>query len=138
MRPTSLTAILVLALLTGCRSDAPEAQVRKAFEACRKAVEAGDAAAATASLDPSFRGPEGMDKGSARLFLMGTFRQEKVGITVVRNEVSIQRNEALEDVDLMLTSRSGSLLPQEASHRAFRLRWRKAGSEWRLVELQLD
>lgn len=138
MRPTSLTALLALVLLTGCRSDTPEAQVRKAFETCRKAVEAGDATAATEALDPSFQGPEGMDKGSARLFLMGTFRQEKVGITVVRNDVSIQRNEAQEDVDLVLTSQSGSLLPQETSHRAFRLRWRKADGKWRLVELQPD
>jgi ketosteroid isomerase-like protein len=110
--------------------------VKKAFETCRAAVEAGDAAAATASLDPTFRGPEGMDKATARFFLVGTFRQEKVGVTVVRNEVAVRGNEALQEVDLILTGRSGGLLPQDASRRGFQLRWRKSGGDWKLMELQ--
>jgi ketosteroid isomerase-like protein len=126
---------MALALLA-CRSDKPEDQVRKAFEACRAAVEAGDAAAAAEPLDPAFRGPEGMDKAAARLFLLGTLRQEKVGVTVVRNEVSIRGNEAFQDVDLLLTGRSGGLLPQDASRRAFQLRWRKAGDAWRITEIR--
>lgn len=114
--------------------------MRAAFERCRAAVEAGDAATATAPLDPAFRGPDGLDKATARLFLMGTFRQEKVGVTVVRNEVAVRGHEALQEVDLILTgrdsARSSGLLPQDASQRAFRLRWRKAGREWTLLEVQ--
>lgn len=135
MRKSLASLCAVLALLA-CRSDKPEDQVRKAFEACRAAVEAGDAAEASAPLDPAFRGPDGMDKATARLFLMGTFRQEKVGLTVMRNEVAVRGNEALQEVDLILTGRRGGLLPQDASQRGFRLRWRKAGSEWRLLEVQ--
>jgi hypothetical protein len=131
-----VTALALLGALASCASDRPEEQVRKAFEACCKAVEAGDAAAATAPLDPAFRGPEGMDKATARLFLLGTLRQEKVGVTVVRNEVAIRGKEAFQDVDLILTGRSGGLLPQDASHRTFQLRWRKAGGDWKLVEVQ--
>jgi ketosteroid isomerase-like protein len=127
---------MLLAALLGCRSDSPEDQVRKAFEGCRAAVEAGDAGAAAAPLDPSFRGPDGMDKATARLFLMGSLREEKVGVTVVRNEVTVKRNEALQDVDLILTGRSGGLIPQDASHRSLHLRWRKTGGDWKLVEVQ--
>lgn len=135
MRKSIASVCAVLALLA-CRSDKPEDQVRKAFEACRAAVEAGDAAAATASLDPAFRGPDDMDKATARLFLMGTFRQEKIGVTVVRNEVAARGNEALQEVDLLLTGRGGGLLPQDASRRSFRLRWRKGKRDWNLMELQ--
>ena len=131
-----LSLLLALALLAGCRSESPEAQVRKAFETCRAAVEAGDAGAATAPLDPAFQGPEGMDRATARLFLMGLPRQEKVGVSLLRSEVQVHRMEADQEVDLLLTSRSGSLLPQEASRRTYRLRWRKAGGKWLLVELQ--
>jgi hypothetical protein len=127
--------LALLGALAACRSDKPENQVRKAFEACRAGVEAGDAATATAALDPGFTGPEGMDRATARLFLLGTFRQEKVGVTVVRNEVAAREHEATQDVDLILTGRSGGLLPQDLSHRSFRLRWRKAGGEWRLLEV---
>ena len=134
MRNSLACACLLLTLLA-CRSDKPEAQVRKAFEQCRAAVSAGDVAGATAPLNPAFRGPDGMDKATARLFLLGLFRQEKVGVTVVRNEVAVQGSEALQEVDLILTSRGGGLLPQDASRRSFRLRWRKSGDDWTLVEL---
>ena len=78
-----IASVCVLTALAACRSDNPEAQVRKAFEACRAAVEAGDAAAATAVLDPAFRGPDGMDRAMARMFLLSTLRREKIGVTVL-------------------------------------------------------
>lgn len=132
----SVLAMPVLLLgLWACRTDKPEDRVRAAFEACRAGVVAGDAAAATAPLDAAFRGPDGMDKPTARLFLMGIFRQQKVSVTVVRNDVAVRGNEALQEVDLILTGRSGGLLPRDASQRGFRLRWRKVGGEWRLLEL---
>jgi ketosteroid isomerase-like protein len=135
MRKSIASLCAVFALLA-CRSDKPEEQVRRAFEACRSAVEAGDASAACAPLDATFQGPDGMDRAMARLFLMGTLRQQKVGATVIRNTVSARGNEALQEVDLLLTGRSGGLLPREASQRSFRLRWRRAGSEWKLLEIQ--
>jgi hypothetical protein len=64
------------------------------------------------------------------------FRQEKVGVTVVRNEVAVRGSEAIQEVDLILTGRSGGLLPQVASHRGFRLTWRKVQGEWLLREVQ--
>ncbi len=128
--------LTLLAACPGCRSDKPDVRVRAAFETCRAAVEAGDARAATAALDPAFQGPEGMDKGMAQLFLMGTFRQQNVGVTVVRNEVAVKGNEAVQDLDLILTGRSGGLIPQDASHRSFRLRWRNVSGDWRLAEVQ--
>ncbi|HEX4844703.1 MAG TPA: hypothetical protein VFV26_00700 [Geothrix sp.] len=135
MRKSIASVSMALALLA-CRSDKPEDQVRRAFETCVAAVEAGDAAAATEPLDAAFRGPEGMDKPGARLFLMGLLRQEKVGVAVIRNDVALRGNEAFQDVDLILTGRSGGLLPQDASRRAFSLRWRKAGGDWKLVAIE--
>jgi hypothetical protein len=135
MRKRIACACVVLALLA-CRSDKPEDQIRKRFETCRAAVEAGDAAAATAPLDPTFQGPEGLDRATAQLFLLGTFRQGKVGVTVVRNEVAVRGDEAVQEVDLILTRRGGGLLPQDASQRAFRLAWRKVRGEWALREVQ--
>ena len=136
----SLRAILTLALLLpgplACRSDKPAARVQKAFDACRAAVEAGDALAATEPLDPDFRGPDGLDKGTARLFLLGLFRQERVGVTVLRNDLAPRGREVLQEVDLLLTGRGRGLLPQEASRRRFQLRWRPVGNHYRLLELR--
>jgi len=99
-------------------------------------VEAGDAAAATEPLEAGFRGPDGLDKGSARWLLTGTLRQEKVGVTVVRNQVAVRGNQAMQEVDLLLTSRQGGLLPREASQRSFSLRWVRTRGDWYLAELQ--
>lgn len=133
---SGLAALAFLVVLAACHSDKPEDQVRKAFETCRMAVEAGDGAAATAPLDPGFSGPDGMDKATAKLFLLGIFRQEKVGVTVIRNEIAVRGNEAHQEVDLILTGRNGGLLPQDTTHRSFRLRWRQAGGEWKIMEVQ--
>lgn len=135
MRRTA-ASFLLAGLLLGCRSETPEAQVRAAFEACRTAVEAGDAAAATAPLDPAFRGPDGLDRASSRVFLQATFRQQRVGVTVLRNAVTERNGEFLQEVDLVLTGKSGALLPEDASHRTFLLRWRKTAGAWRLSELR--
>ena len=133
---TLAIALSILTVLAACHSDRPGDQVRKAFESCRAGVESGDAAEATSSLDPEFRGPDGMDKATAKLFLLGILRQEKIGVTVLRNEITVKKSEALQEVDLLLTGRSGSLLPQDASHRSFRMRWRQARGDWKLTELQ--
>ena len=129
-------AALLLAALLACRSDKPEDQIRRAFGACVAAVEAGDAAAAVAPLDPAFQGPEGLDRGSARLYLLGLFRREKVGLTVLRNEIQVQGAAASQEVDLVLTGRSGSLLPRDASRRSFGLTWRKNQDGWRILAIE--
>jgi len=136
VRSGPLLVPVLLAGLGGCRSHSPEEQVRAAFEACRAAVEAGDAAAATAPLDPAFAGPEGLDRASARMVLVGLFRQGKVGITVFRNEVTVRGGEASQEVDLVLTQRGAGPLPEDASRRSFRLLWRRTSDQWRLRELQ--
>jgi hypothetical protein len=129
-------ALTLLGALFSCAPDRPEDQVRKAFEVCRGAVEVGDATTALARLDPAFRGPDGMDKAGAQLFLLGAVRQGKVDVTVVRNEVSIRRGEAYQDVDLILTSHGGDRLPQEVSHHRLQLQWHRAGGDWKLTGLQ--
>lgn len=133
----AIPAASLVLLLGACRSQSPEAQIRRAFETCRAAVEAGDAAGATAPLAAGFRGPEGLDRASARLYLLGLFRQEQVGVTLIRDQLAVQGAEGLQEVDLLLTSRRGNQLLPETSRRSFRLRWQKVGEDWRLVELQL-
>lgn len=131
-----MALIGTLAVLLACRSDRPEDQVRRAFEQGRMAVEAGDAAGATTLLDPAFQGPEGMDRATTQLFLLGTLRQDQVGVTVVRNEVAAQGSEVIQEVDLVLSSRSRGALSRELSHRAFRLTWHKTDGAWRLKQAQ--
>ncbi len=126
-------------LLLACSPDSPETKIRRAFEAAVKAVEAGDAAAATAILDDGFRGPEGMTKAEARAYLLGWFRQERVGVTVLAQQVEVRGGQATQAADLLLTGRSGAaLLPQESSRRTLQLRWALAGGQWKVRELRTE
>jgi ketosteroid isomerase-like protein len=125
----------ILLLLLACHPRSPEARVKLAFETCVKGVEAGDAGAVIENLDVRFTGPEGMDRNAAKLYLLGLLRREKIGVTVFSTQVEVKGREALQTVELLLTSRGGGLLPQDASRRSFLLRWVEADGKWRLREL---
>lgn len=135
-RSQHILAVLTICHLAGCKGESPEAQVRKAFEGAVKAVEAGDAAGVSDLLARDFQGPEGLDRGGARLYLLGVFRQGKVGVTVLGNRVEARGPEAFQSVELVLTSKGSGLLPQDASRRAFRLRWIEEGGRWRLLRVE--
>jgi hypothetical protein len=127
----------LLLLLSGCRAESPEAQVRRAFEEAVADVESGDGAKAAEALDAGFRGPEGMTRAEARLFLLGWLRQEKVGITVLAQRVDLRGPQAYQSVELLLTGKgAGRLLPEESSRRSLVLRWVRAGKAWRIKEIQ--
>lgn len=130
--PTALTLCTLLA----CKQGTPEEQVRAAFGSIVDAVEKGDAGTAVELLSQEFQGPEGMDRGAARLYLMGVFRQQKVGVTVLTNRVQINRDGALQAVELMLTSKGGGLIPDDMGRRSFVIRWRKTGSHWKIRSVE--
>ncbi len=137
MRHRLLQAFLSVALLAGCRRETPEARIRKAFDACVQAVEAGDAAKAAQGLSPGFTGPEGMDQAGARLYLAGILAREKVGVHVLAQDLAVRGAEAVQTVDLVLTGRSGgALLPGEGSRRALVLRWERRDGEWKIREIE--
>ena len=138
MRSVTLSPAALL-LLLACSPDAPETRIRKAFDGAVKAVEAGDATAAIEILDDGFRGPEDMNKAAARVYLMGWFRSEKVGVTVVAQKLEVRGTQAWQQVDLLLTGRTGrSVLPQESSRRTLQLRWELSGKTWRVKELGIE
>ena len=101
-----------------------------------EAVEKGDAGTAVEMLSQDFQGPEGMDRGAARLYLMGVFRQQKVGVTVLANRVQLNRDGALQAVELVLTSKAGGMIPDDMGRRSFVIRWRKSGSHWKIRSVE--
>ncbi len=122
-----------IVLLAACRAESPEAQVKRAFRELVKKVEASDAAGAVATMAPDFEGPEGLDKGTVQMMLMGIFREQKVGVTVVQETVRVDKRTAYQDVSLLLTGRSGkSLLPDDSSRKTYRLKWELKEDTWRL------
>jgi len=135
MRRIALIALTLCSLLA-CKQGSPEDQVREAFTTTVEAVEKGDAGAASDMLSQDFQGPEGMDRGAARLYLMAVFRRQKVGVTVLANRVQINRDGALQAVELVLTSKGGGLIPEDMGRRSFVVRWRKTGNHWKVRSVE--
>jgi hypothetical protein len=78
-----------------------------------------------------------MTRDEAKLYVLGLLRQEKIGITVFSSRIEVKGSQATQAVEVVLTSRSGaSLLPQDASHRLFLLRWERLEGEWRVRSLE--
>ncbi len=127
---------LTICSLLACQQGSPEAQIRAAFASCVEAVEKSDAGSVGELLAPEFQGPEGMDRSAARLYLMGIFRQQKVGVTVLANRVQINRGEALQSVDLLLTSKGGGLVPEDMGRRSYVIHWRKIKHDWRINSVE--
>jgi hypothetical protein len=120
-------------LLLACRPESPEAQVKRTFRDIVKAVESSDASGAVAPLAMDFEGPDGLDRGTLQYILMGVFREQKVGVTVVQESVRVDKRTATHDISLLLTGRAGkSLLPDESSRRTYRLTWTLKDKTWRL------
>jgi ketosteroid isomerase-like protein len=135
MRRIALTALTLCSLLA-CKQGSPEDQVREAFATTVEAVEKSDAGAAVDMLAQDFQGPEGMDRGAARLYLMGVFRHQKVGVSVLANRIQINRDGALQAVELVLTSKGGGLMPEDMGRRSFVVRWRKTGTHWKIRSVE--
>lgn len=130
-------AMIPMVCLISCRTESPETQVKRALDECLKAIEAGDADPVIDRLSLKFQGPEGMDRASARLFLMMRLRREKIGVTLLSQKVNVQDEEATQNLDVMLTSRTGkSVLPDESSRKTFILRWEHKDGKWLLREAQ--
>jgi hypothetical protein len=133
-----LAVVPGLLLLAACRTESPEAQVKRTFHEMVKKVEASDAPGTVAFLDPDFEGPEGLDKGTLQFLLIGIFRDQKVGVTVLQETVRVDKRIAYQDVSLLLTGRSGkSLLPDDSSRKAYRLKWELREKAWRLKRAEV-
>ena len=133
MRALPLAALLLLA----CHRESPEQAVRRAFQDCVTAVEKGDAEPVAKRLHADFSGPEGMDREMARLFLLGTLKRQKVGVTVLSQSLEVRGRTATMTVSLVLTGRSGgALLPEDSSRKNLVLRWDLRDDKWLLREVR--
>lgn len=129
----SRLAVPTLLALLACSPESPEQQVKRAFHDLVKKVEASDAPGTVAFLAPTFEGPDGLDKGTLQLMLVGIFREQKVGVTVLSESVRVDKRLAYQDVTVLLTGRAGkSLLPDDSSRKSYRLTWELKDKIWRM------
>ncbi len=131
-----LLALPALLLAPSCRPKASADQaIRDTLSKAAQALEAGDAGGATAILDDTFQGPEGMNKAATAFYLAQVLKQGKVGVHLASQDIGLNGEEAFEKVHVSLTQNGSGLFP-DGSQKVYILHWKKRGSDWRLVTVQ--
>ncbi|MBS1766951.1 MAG: hypothetical protein JST05_06055 [Acidobacteria bacterium] len=126
----------ILLLVAGCRSQSsPDQAIRDTLSKAVAALEAGDAAGATAILDDHYQGPEGMNKAATQYWMSQILKQGKVGVHITDQDIGVNGNDAFEKVHVLFTQAGTGLLP-DGSKKVYMLHWHRQGSAWRLMDVQ--
>ncbi len=132
----ALLALPALLLTPSCKPKAAaDQEIRDTLSKAAQALEAGDAGGATAILDDTYLGPDGMNKAATAFYLAQALKQGKVGVHLSNQDIGLNGEEAFEKVHVTLTQQGSGLLP-DGSQKVYILHWKKRGSDWRLVTLQ--
>ena len=124
--------VCVLAL-AACAGDTPEAQLRREFDAMQTAVEAGQASGFIDGVSEDFVGEGGMDRAALHnLVRAQILTNSRVGVTTGPLDVTLQGDNAEVAFDVLLTSGSGRVLPDQAGTYRVTTAWRRESGDWRV------
>ena len=119
--------------LSACAGDTPEAQLRQQFGEMQAAVEAGKASDFIEGVSPDFTGEEGIDRAALHNMIRAhTLMNARIGATTGPLDVEVDGDNAEVAFDVLLTSSSGRLLPNQAGTYRVTTAWRREGGEWRV------
>ena len=129
--------LLMLAPLSACRRDTPEAALRAQLEDMQAAAterRVGDFMDGVAS---DFTGNTGMDRAALHnLMRIQLLRKSDIGVTTGPVQVEIKGDTAVVRVNAVLTGGSGDLLPDSAQVYAITSGWRLKAGQWRVYYAQ--
>lgn len=125
-------------LLTGCETPAPEAALREAVAELESGLEGGDVGAVTDRLAADFRYRD-LDRKAAGRRLVGVFlRYPKRQVSFLNVDVALDPV-TLREAEVTFNALvwgGRATLPEDADSFRVRSRWREAGGDWVLVDLE--
>ncbi|WP_334179422.1 nuclear transport factor 2 family protein [Pseudoxanthomonas sp.] len=125
--------------LAACAGDMPEAQLRQQFDAMQAAVEAGKAGDFIDGVSPDFAGEEGMDRAALHNMIRAhALMNARIGATTGPLEVKVDGENAEIAFNVLLTSSSGRLLPNQAGTYRVTTAWRREGGDWRVYHARWE
>ncbi|CAN7298890.1 nuclear transport factor 2 family protein [Pseudoxanthomonas sp. LjRoot143] len=126
-------------MLAACAGDAPEAQLRRQFDAMQAAVEAGKAGDFIDSVSPDFTGEEGIDRAALHNMLRAhTLMNARIGATTGPLDVRVEGDNAEVAFNVLLTSSSGRMLPNQAGTYRVTTAWRREDGDWRVYHARWE
>ena len=137
--PPLILLLLLLALLSACRQDTPEAALRAQIAQMQVAASerrAGDFMGAVAS---DFVGNDGMDRVALHNMLrLQMLRNSIVRLSTGPLQIEIKGDRATVRTHVVLTGGNGGVLPDRTQAHAITSGWRLEAGEWRIYYAQWE
>jgi len=131
-----ITCMLALA---ACAGDTPEAQLRQQFDAMQAAVEAGKAGDFIAGVSADFTGEAGIDRAALHNMIRAhTLMNARIGATTGPLDLRVDGENAELAFNVLLTSGSGRLLPDQAGTYRVTTAWRREDGDWRVYHARWE
>jgi hypothetical protein len=126
-------------MLAACAGDTPEAQLRQQFDEMQTAVEAGKAGDFIDGVSADFTGAEGIDRAALHNMIRAhTLMNARIGATTGPLDVKVQGENAEVAFNVLLTSSSGRLLPNQAGTYRVTTAWRREDGDWRVYHARWE
>jgi hypothetical protein len=118
--------------LAACAGDTPEAQLRQQFEA-------GKAGDFIDGVSAEFTGEEGIDRAALHNMIRAhTLMNARIGATTGPLDVRVEGDNAEVAFNVLLTSSSGRLLPNQAGTYRVTTAWRRQDGDWRVYHARWE
>lgn len=131
--PRLILLILLLALLSACRQDTPEAALREKLAQMQTAASERRVAEFMEAVASDFAGNAGMDRAALHNMLrLQMLRNSAVGVSIGPLQIEIKGNSATVRMHVVLTGGSGTRLPDSAQAYAITSGWRLEAGQWRV------
>jgi len=131
-----LIAFALVSVATGCQRESAEEALRSDIASLQAAIESRDAGEVAEFLAADFVGNDGLDRdGARRLAALHFMRNAGIGVTTGPLDVEVQGDHATVRTTVVLTGRSGGILPDTGRIRDVTAGWRREGGDWRMTSL---
>ncbi len=132
--------LIALALaLAACAGDTPEAQLRQQFDDMQAAVEAGKADDFIEGVSQDFSGEERIDRAALHNMIRAhALMNARIGATTGPLDIKVDGDNAEVAFNVLLTSSSGRLLPEQAGTYRVTTAWRREGGDWRVYHARWE
>lgn len=132
--------LIALALaLAACAGDTPEAQLRQQFDDMQAAVEAGEAGDFIEGVSQDFSGEAMIDRAALHNMIRAhALMNARIGATTGPLDIKVDGDNAEVAFNVLLTSSSGRLLPEQAGTYRVTTAWRREGGDWRVYHARWE
>ena len=128
--------VTMMMAIGGCSRSSDDQQLRDAIQTMQQAIEERHPSDFMKFVADDFAAPDnGMDRRQLHdLLRLQVLRNERIGVSLVTREISVNASRATVTLTATLTGSSGGWLPERGSIYSVTSGWRKDDGDWKLIQ----